>query len=103
MLLYEVCVAVRDDLRSSFERYMREKHIPEIWATGCFTHIHFERAEAGHYRTCYQAPNREKYAHYLAHHANALRADFALHFPEGCQPSREVYEVVQQWGKHHSN
>ena len=52
MVVYEVQVEVREDLRAAFETYMREKHLPEILATGCFAAIRFDRSEEGLYRTC---------------------------------------------------
>ena len=98
MLSYEVTVKVRTDLQAAFERYMREKHIPEIWDTLCFTFIQFEQNEEGHFRTCYQTPKRADYDRYIAAHANALRADFMQHFPDGCEVSRQVFESKQEWG-----
>lgn len=98
MILYEVSVEVRADLCVAFEDYMRGKHIPEIWETASFVHIHFERASPLRYRTCYQAKSIDDYQRYLENHATALRADFMQHFPEGCTPSRDVFEVLQTWG-----
>lgn len=97
MILYEVSVAVRADLCAVFENYMREKHIPEIWATGCFMKIHFDKASDNLYRTSYQAATQADYERYLVEHATSLRADFMQHFPEGCTPSRQVFESVQEW------
>ncbi|MBY0573368.1 MAG: DUF4286 family protein [Undibacterium sp.] len=103
MILYEVCVEVRDDLLVAFERYMREKHLPEIWNTGCFEQIRFEHTQtpvqesSRIYRTCYQAATMADYDRYLELHASEMRADFMLHFPEGCTPSRRVWQALQNW------
>ncbi len=96
MIHYEVSVEVRADLCAAFEDYMRDKHLPEILATGCFKHIRFDQASAGVYRTCYQAENEDDYARYLNQHATAMRADFMQHFPEGCTPSRQVFRDLFQ-------
>ena len=98
MVLYEVSVQIQPDLSTAFELYMRTKHIPEIWETRCFQRIHFDRAESGAYRTSYQAENFADYQRYIDVHANALRADFMQHFPEGCTVTRQVLETVQSWG-----
>jgi len=98
MILYEVSVAISADLSEQFERYMREKHIPEIWATQCFEKIRFDKVNPTQYRTCYQASNAANYERYLNEFATAMRADFMEHFPEDCIPSRQVYEVMQNWG-----
>jgi hypothetical protein len=97
MILYEVSVSIRADLSEKFERYMREKHVPEIWATQCFEKIRFDRVDTEHYRTCYQANSAADYERYLAKFATAMRADFMQHFPEDCVPSRQVYEALQSW------
>lgn len=101
MILYEVSVRLSAqsdaELSQHFEHYMRNKHIPEIWETGCFQQIHFDRAESGGYRTCYQAATFADYQRYLDIHAEALRADFMQHFPEGCQVSRLVLETLESW------
>lgn len=97
MITYEVHVDVRPDLASVFEAYMRERHIPQILATGCFTAIAFERAEEGRYRTRYQAASPADLERYLQKHTQEFRADFLTHFPEGCPASRERWEEVEAW------
>ena len=98
MVFYEVNVTVRPDLRSSFMTYMREKHIPEIWETRCFQHIHFDEAGDNVFRTCYQAATSADYQRYLDQYASAMRADFLQHFPDGCAVSRQVWTGLQSWG-----
>jgi hypothetical protein len=97
MIFYEVSVEVRADLQSAFVDYMRNKHIPEIWATACFAQIRFDKANETLYRTCYQSSTAENYERYIAEHATAMRADFMQHFPEGCVASRLVYSDLQTW------
>jgi hypothetical protein len=97
MILYEVSVNIRADLSEAFEHYMREKHIPDIWATQCFEKIHFDKVSPTHYRTCYQACTMVDYERYLEQHATPMRADFMQHFPEDCIPSRLVLEVMHSW------
>jgi hypothetical protein len=97
MILYEVSVEVQVELSAVFEEYMRQKHIPEIWATGCFQTIRFDKASDGLFRTSYQAKTQADYERYLSEHATAMRADFMQHFPTGCVPSRQVYTDVQVW------
>ena len=94
MVIYEVRVEVREDLVTSFTRYMPGKHLPEILATGCFAAIRFERSEDGAFRTRYEAVDRASLERYLREHAPAFRADFMAHFPEGCAVSRSVWEEL---------
>jgi hypothetical protein len=97
MVAYEVKVEVREDLAGAFERYMREKHIPEILATGCFKAIRFEQASPTLFRSRYEAASQKDLDRYMGEHTAAFRADFMAHFPEGCTPSREVWEGLQAW------
>ena len=95
---YEITATVAPALAEAYERYMRERHIPDLLATGCFVGAIFSRAEEGRYRIRYEAPTREALSRYLAEHAPALRAHFEAMFPAGVQLSREQWEAVQCWG-----
>lgn len=97
-LLYEVTATVRDDLIPDYERYMRERHIPDVLATGRFTGASLTRSAEGRYRISYELADRATLERYLNDHAPALRADFARHFPTGVELSREVWSVAQRWG-----
>ncbi|MFZ6818665.1 DUF4286 family protein [Undibacterium sp. Ji22W] len=97
MVLYEVSVHVRADMSVAFEEYMQNKHIPEIWATTCFRQIHFDKDEATHYRTSYQAASLADYERYIDQHAASMRADFMQHFPEGCTVTRQLWHTQKIW------
>lgn len=97
MVVYEVRVAVEEDLAEAFEAYMRRRHLPEILATGCFQRIRFVRGGAGRFATWYEAARRADVDRYLAGPAAVLRADFLAHFPEGASVERDVWEPVQAW------
>jgi Domain of unknown function (DUF4286) len=97
MVTYEVTTLVQPHLVEAYERYMRERHIPEILGTGCFQGAVLTRAAPGRYRVRYEARSDEDLERYLAKHAAGLREDFASHFPEGVTVSREVWVAVQAW------
>lgn len=102
---YEVRATVRDDVRSRFESYMRDKHIRDVLATGAFERAFFERAGPGEFRTRYEAASREKLEQYLDAHASRLRADVQVHFPEGVEYHREEWTAVAKFrpgSGHHS-
>ena len=98
MVTYEITATVAPTLAEAYERYMRERHIPDLLATGCFVGAIFSRAEAGRYRIRYESPSRDTLGRYLAEHAPGLRAHFEAQFPAGVQLSREQWESVQCWG-----
>jgi Domain of unknown function (DUF4286) len=97
MIAYEVTVEMEETLAGRYEQYMREIHIPEVLATGCFQAAVLARSSPGRYRTSYVARTRADLDRYLETHTAALRADFAAHFPEGVRLSREVWDTVERW------
>jgi hypothetical protein len=111
MIWYEVRAQVPHDLAEAYERYLRDHHIPDLLATGCFVEASFCRADAVgrtasdgatppgvHFRSAYLAPHREALDDYLADHAARLRAHAMARFPEGLVFERETWEVRQRWG-----
>jgi hypothetical protein len=97
MIAYEVTAEMEETLAGRYEQYMRETHIPEVLATGCFQAAVLARSSPGRYRTSYVARTRADLDRYLETHTAALRADFAAHFPEGVTLSREVWDTVERW------
>ena len=95
--VYEVTMDVAPEQAAALERYMRERHIPEILATRSFVSITFERASATRFRTRYAGRTRTDVERYLVEHTGRFRADFALHFPSGVVATREVWEAVESW------
>lgn len=97
MVTYEVTIDVEPGLAAAFERYMRDEHIPAIFATGCFARIDFEQASTTRFRTRYQAARREDLERYLRDHTAPFRADFAARFPTGAAVAREIWMAQQGW------
>jgi hypothetical protein len=98
MVTYEVTTLVDPPLIEAYERYMRQVHIPDLLATGCFHAAALTRSAVGRYRVRYEAPTEADLERYLATHATRLREDFASHFPEGVTATREVWVPIQSWG-----
>jgi hypothetical protein len=97
MLTYEITALVRPDLCDAYERYMRERHIPDLMQTGAFAAASFNRSAAGRYRIRYEAKTRQALDTYLAEQAPRLRQHFTDTFPEGIELSREEWTVVESW------
>jgi Domain of unknown function (DUF4286) len=97
MIFYEVTLQVEPRLAQAVETHMRTVHIPEIAGTGCFRQIHFDRASAARFRTCYQAESRSDLDRYLGEHAPRLRAEFQKEFPEGVTLTREIWTQQEVW------
>ena len=97
MTTYEITATVPDDLVSRYEQYMREHHIPDLLATGCFVASTFSRSSVGRYRIRYEAPDQDALDRYLADHASRLRADLIERLGDQVEISREVWTVIERW------
>lgn len=94
MLIYEITATVDAKLAAEYEKYMSERHIPDLLATGHFTTAFF--AKSGNvYRIGYHADSKDQFDAYIEKHAERLRADFAEHFPSGVEVSRLVLDIVK--------
>lgn len=96
-VIYEVTAVVRAELLADYEKYMCDRHIPELIATGYFRGARFARSTENPYRIIYEAHNRDALDCYLRNDAERLRADFLSHFPAGIELSRENWRVLAQW------
>ena len=94
---YEVTLQVEPSLAPAVERYMRERHIPAIKATGCFRQIRFLQASAARFRTSYDAATQADLDRYLADHAPRMRAEFQAEFPRGVILTRETWTEQERW------
>ena len=97
MVVYEVTAQVDSDLCERYEEYMRDRHIPDLMATGAFASASLESSEPGRYRIRYIAPTRTALDAYLKDHAPRLRADFHSHFQTGVELSREEWSVISSF------
>lgn len=97
MITYEITALVRGAEPSEYERYMRERHIPDLMGTGCFAGATFSRGEGGRYRIRYEAPDVAALERYLGEHAPRLREHFEHRFGAGVQLTRESWQVLERW------
>ena len=97
MLIYEVTLQAEPALAVSVERHMRNRHIPAIFATGCFRRITFCQASEARFRTSYEAGSQADLDRYLREHASAFRAEFQAEFPSGVALTRETWTERQRW------
>jgi hypothetical protein len=93
---YEVTLECSESTAPALEQWMRNAHIPEMLATGCFVGIHFDRSDQ-RFRTVYQAPTLSELDRYLRDHAADMRERFRQRFPDGVAISRESWQQLQSW------
>lgn len=98
MIAYEVTVDVAPELVDQFVAFILIRHIPDLMATGCFSRAEFAQAGDHRFRQRFVAFSREDLDRYLAEHAVRLREDFARHFPAGTALTREVWDIIKEFG-----
>jgi hypothetical protein len=91
---YVIKTVVREDLCGKFEKFMNERHITDVLATGAFFRSSFYSTGPGRYLIVYEARGRAELDTYLETRAGALRADFNSAFPEGIHVSREEWSAL---------
>ena len=97
MVLYEVTLQVEPQLAIAVEEYMRQRHIPDIFATGCFSRIRFSLAASNRFRTSYQADGQADLDRYVREYAPRFRAEFQTRFPDGVTLTRETWVQREIW------
>lgn len=97
-ILYEVMVHLQIADEDSFCGYMMDVHVPEVYGTGCFERVSFQKLAPKIYRTMAQAISQDHLTRYLEKHAPFLREDFNKHFPTEKQVTREEWTIQKQWG-----
>ena len=79
MFLYNVTIKLDHSIHAEWVQWMKDKHIPDIMQTGCFTGYKFVRlldiddTEGVTYATQYFAATKEDYDKYISVFANLLR------------------------------
>ncbi|MDX2194341.1 MAG: DUF4286 family protein [Gemmatimonadales bacterium] len=95
--IYEVTITADPAIADRYERWLRERHVFDMIATGCFIAATLDRGEGGRFRVRYRARTRADVERYLATHAAALRGHAAEAFPEGLSAEREVWTELEAW------
>jgi hypothetical protein len=99
MIIYEITAIVEASAEEEYERYMRERHVDDVLATGCFERASLAREEGGRYQIRCEATDHAAVERYRAEQADRLKADFAMHFGSGVAVSRAVWRVVRRWNE----
>ena len=98
MIRYEVVLDVEPSLAVAVADHTRHRHIPAIFATGCFRRIRFQQASSHRFRTTYEAETAADLDRYLQNHAPAVRSEFLAEFPTGVRLTRETWHEMESWG-----
>lgn len=79
MIIYNVTIKVNRDIHDAWLQWLKTEHIPEVIATGCFTHavilhlVESDDPEGITYAVQYHAPDKETYNRYISTFATTMR------------------------------
>lgn len=100
MIIYNVTIKVADAIATAWLEWMQQEHIPEVIATGCFTHatvlrlLDVDDSEGPTYAIQYFAESRALYNLYIEKYAPAMREKGYVKWGDGFIAFRSVMQVV---------
>lgn len=100
MIIYNVTVKVDHSITEKWITWLKEEHIPDIIATGCFTQaaifhlLEADDAEGITYAVQYHAPNKLLYDQYIEKFSEKMRKRGVDKWGNQFVAFRSVMEVV---------
>lgn len=100
MIFYCVTVLVDSDIVDDWRAWMREVHIPDVLASGCFQgHLFLQQTTADdpnrtQFQIQYFCDSEEELKRYWTEHAPALQAAHTQRYSGRFQASRTVFRTV---------
>ncbi len=79
MVVYNVTIKVQEAIHTQWIHWLRDEHVPEVMATGCFTAARILRllevddSEGPTYTVQYEALSKATYNQYIEKHAGEMR------------------------------
>jgi len=100
MFIYNVTVNVEAGIQEAWLKWMREKHIPDVMRTGCFTacklvKVLFVNEDGFTYSIQYSFKAIPDIEAYQANFAKKLQAEHAEKFGQGTVAFRTMLEVIE--------
>jgi hypothetical protein len=99
-LVYNVTIAVSEDIRDEWLEWMREVQIPKVLESGLFTsarlmRVHAFERDALTYCVQYLAENRKNYDEFQKEYAPAIDAKHTKRFGDAATTFSTVLEVLE--------
>ena len=100
MIIYNVTINIENDVREEWLQWMKEKHIPDVMATGYFTEnkickVLVEEEQGTTYSIQYTCANMQDLEEYRRDHAPRLQKEVNDKYANKFVAFRTVLEVVQ--------
>lgn len=103
MIIYSVTVAIDREIEDDWVAWMRDVHLDDVLATGCFERASFRRVlqpdlhrGRATYTTEYLCPSMERFETYEQEHAPRLRQDVLDRYAQRFSASRMLLETVDE-------
>lgn len=100
MIIYNVTLKVSWAIHDEWVKWMKEKHMPEVMATGCFTGkqlvklLDTEEEEGPTYAAQYYADSYADYKRYIEQFSQPLRDDGFSRWGNNFIAFRSVMQIV---------
>ena len=79
MFIYNVTIKIQEAIHETWLQWLKEEHVPEVLATGCFTNativrlLEVDDSEGPTYAVQYVAESKSLYNQYIENFAGPLR------------------------------
>lgn len=99
MILYNVTVKIKNEVKDDWLQWMKETHIPDVMNTGLFEEhkllrIFDEDTDGSTYAIQYFCKDMDTFNKYQADHAKALQADHMKRYDKQYMAFRTLMEVI---------
>lgn len=100
MLIYNVTTKITHTIHEDWLQWMRDIHIPDVLATGCFTKANILRlldiddSEGPTYAVQYYAETKTDYDHYIHQFAPALKQETITKWGQQMIAFRSLMQLV---------
>ena len=100
MIIYNVTIKVHDSIKHDWLSWLKEVHVPEVIATGCFTSatilrlLEVDDSEGPTYTIQYMAQSKALYNQYIEKFAGTLRQKSYDRWGDQFIGFRSVMQVV---------
>lgn len=99
MIIYNVTVNIENDVREEWLRWMKQKHIPDVMATGYFTEHRFckvlvDEEQGTTYSIQYSCESMEKLKAYQTNEAPRLQKEHTEKYGNKAVAFRTLLEMV---------
>jgi hypothetical protein len=101
MIIYNVTTKVDHSITPAWLKWMKEEHMPEVIATGCFSHarilklMEVDESDGPTYAVQYEAESKALYNRYIEKFADELRKKAIENWGNKIIAFRSVMQLVE--------